>query len=145
MTSVDTHSKQKMARGSGRGGGGRGGDGFGGGGRGGIGGGGGRLTAGQRPVTEGTRIAIDVQLARFKHSDEIEIVFPADMNNHDRAVAGPAIIVYRHVSRHAAPCPPQRTPSHLHDSDGLSLTKPLKFYIPTLVLENRPRCLQYER
>ena len=47
---------------------------------------GGRLTSGQRPVTEGTRIAIDVQLARFKASDEEEIVFPADMSNHDRAV-----------------------------------------------------------
>ena len=65
----------------GRGGGGGGGD-FGGG----PGGRGGRLTAGQRPVTEGTRIHIDQQLERFKYSDEEEIVFPPDMNNHDRAV-----------------------------------------------------------
>ena len=65
----------------GRGGGGGGGD-FGGG----PGCRGGRLTAGQRPVTEGTRIHIDQQLERFKYSDEEEIVFPPDMNNHDRAV-----------------------------------------------------------
>ena len=64
----------------------------------------------KRPVTEGTRIAIDVQLARFKHSDEIEIVFPADMNNHDRAVAGPAIIVYRHVSKTRRPLPTSTHP-----------------------------------
>ena len=44
------------------------------------------MTAGQRPVTEGTRIHIDVQLERFKSSDESEIVFPPDMSNHDRAV-----------------------------------------------------------
>ena len=48
--------------------------------------GGGRLTSGQRPVTEGTRINIDKQLARFKASDEVEIAFPPDLNNHDRAV-----------------------------------------------------------
>ena len=47
---------------------------------------GGRLTPGQRPVDETTRIAIDVQLARFKASDEPELVFPPDMSNHDRAV-----------------------------------------------------------
>jgi hypothetical protein len=131
-----------MARGSG---GGRGGDGFGGGGRGGVGGGGGRLTAGQRPVTEGTRIAIDVQLANFKHSDESEIVFPADMNNHDRAVAGPGIIVYQHAYIPPLPIPPGRTPSHLRHSHGLSLTRnhssSLYPSIPTrcLVLENRLR------
>lgn len=68
-------------RGGGRGGGRNGGGGGFEGGR-----GGGRLTSGQRPVTEGTRIAIDVQLAAFKHGDETEIVFPPDMNNHDRAV-----------------------------------------------------------
>ena len=66
-------------RGGGGGGGGGGGD-FGGGGP------GGRLSAGQRPVTEGTRIHIDQQLERFKYGDEEEIVFPPDMNNHDRAV-----------------------------------------------------------
>ena len=65
--------------------GGRGGRGGGGGDFGG-GRGGGRMTAGQRPVTEGTRIHIDVQLERFKASDEAEIVFPPDMSNHDRAV-----------------------------------------------------------
>lgn len=65
--------------------GGRGGRGGGGGDFGG-GRGGGRMTAGQRPVTEGTRIHIDVQLERFKSSDESEIVFPPDMSNHDRAV-----------------------------------------------------------
>ena len=65
--------------------GGRGGRGGGGGDFGG-GRGGGRMTAGQRPVTEGTRIHIDVQLERFKASDETEIVFPPDMSNHDRAV-----------------------------------------------------------
>ena len=70
---------------SGRGGG-RGGRGRGGGGDFGSGRGGGRMTAGQRPVTEGTRIQIDVQLERFKSSDESEIVFPPDMSNHDRAV-----------------------------------------------------------
>ncbi len=37
-------------------------------------------------MTEGTRINIDQQLARFKASDEVEIAFPPDLNNHDRAV-----------------------------------------------------------
>ena len=73
--------KENRCRGAGRRRRGRGGGGdFGGGGP------GGRLSAGQRPVTEGTRIHIDQQLERFKYGDEEEIVFPPDMNNHDRAV-----------------------------------------------------------
>ena len=54
--------------------------------RGGRGGRGGR---GQiiRPVLEGTRIAIDKQLAEFRANvDCDEIVFPADLSNHDRAI-----------------------------------------------------------
>jgi len=62
----------------------------GGGGRyGGGGGRGGRGGRGQiiRPVLEGTRIAIDKQLAEFRANVECdEIVFPADLSNHDRAI-----------------------------------------------------------
>ena len=53
--------------------------------------GGGRMTAGQRPVTEGTRIHIDVQLERFKSSDESEIVFPPDMSR-PRPRGGPRVL-----------------------------------------------------
>ena len=77
QTPTDTMSGRGGGRGRGRG---RGGD-FGGGG--GRGGGRGDFV---RPVTEGTRIEIDVQLERFKASNDAEIVFPPDMSNHDRAV-----------------------------------------------------------
>jgi len=61
-------------------GGGRGGGRYGGGGRGGRG----QII---RPVLEGTRIAIDKQLAEFRANvDCDEIVFPADLSNHDRAI-----------------------------------------------------------
>ena len=40
-----------------------------------------------RPVLEGTRIEIDKQLAEFRANvDCAEIVFPADLSNHDRAI-----------------------------------------------------------
>uniref|UniRef100_A0A7I4A4A1 RNA helicase n=1 Tax=Physcomitrium patens TaxID=3218 RepID=A0A7I4A4A1_PHYPA len=56
--------------------------------RGGGRGGGGRGThhAGRRPVAEADRISIVDRLNQFKASNEEELIFEADLSNHDRAV-----------------------------------------------------------
>jgi ATP-dependent RNA helicase DHX36 len=50
--------------------------------------GGGRfgLRPGQRPVSEASRIDIVTQLENFQRSLDIEVTFPPDLSNHDRAI-----------------------------------------------------------
>ncbi|KAK3280401.1 hypothetical protein CYMTET_11756 [Cymbomonas tetramitiformis] len=57
------------------------------------------LRPGQRPVSEDARINIKQMLENFQISDETEMSFPPNLNNHDRAVVHAECLKFGYTSK----------------------------------------------